>query len=73
MRNPDLGATGTDFIAILQYIDYSKFERLPNVADEISAKLLSGFLEYDELWLPINRILNLEQTLPKEKAGPKTR
>ena len=25
MRNPDLGATVTDFMAILESIDYSKF------------------------------------------------
>ena len=33
MRNPDLGATVMDFIAILEPIDYSKFERFSNVAD----------------------------------------
>ena len=42
---PDLGATVTDFMAILESIDYNKFERLSNVADEISTKLLSSFLE----------------------------
>ena len=31
------------------YIDYSKFERFSNVADEVSAKLLSSFLEYEVL------------------------
>ena len=41
MGNPDLRATVTDFMAILQSIDYSKFERVSNVADEISTKLLS--------------------------------
>ena len=35
MGNPDLGATVTDFMAVLQSIDYSKFERFSNVADEI--------------------------------------
>ena len=49
MGNPDLGATVTDFIVILQAIDYSKFEILSNVADEISTKLLSSFLECEVL------------------------
>ena len=43
------GATFTDFTAILQSIDYSKFERFSNVADEISAKLLSSILECELL------------------------
>ena len=33
LANPDLGATVTSFIAILQSIDYSKFERFSNLAD----------------------------------------
>ena len=33
LANPDLGATVTNFIAILQSIDYSKFERFSNLAD----------------------------------------
>ena len=45
MRNPYLGATVMDFMAIIESIDYSKFERFSNVADEISAKFLSRFLE----------------------------
>ena len=45
MGNPDLGATVTDFMAILQSIDYSKFEIFSNVADEISTNLLSSFRE----------------------------
>ena len=49
MGNPDFGATVTDFIAILQSIDYSKFERFSNVADEISTKLVSGFFECEAL------------------------
>ena len=49
MGNLDLGATGTDFMAILQSIDSSKFERFSNVADEISAKLLSRLLQYEVL------------------------
>ena len=35
MGNPDLGATGTNFMAILQSTDYSKFERFTNVVDEL--------------------------------------
>ena len=37
MGNPNLGATVNDFMEILQFIDYNKFERFSNVADEISA------------------------------------
>ena len=40
MENPYHGATVTNFMAILQSIDYYKFERFSNVADEIFAKLL---------------------------------
>ena len=49
MKYPDLGATVMDFMAILESIDYSKFERFSNVADEISVKLLSSFLECEVL------------------------
>ena len=49
MGNPDLGATVSDFIAILHSTDYSKFERFSNAADEISTKLLSSFLECEVL------------------------
>ena len=49
LESLDLDATVADFIAILQSIDYSKFERFFNVADEISTKLLSSFLECEEL------------------------
>ena len=49
MRNPDLGATVTDFMAILQSIDYNKFERFSNVADEIFTKLFSSFLKGEVL------------------------
>ena len=49
MGNPDLSATVTDFMAILQSADYSKFERFSNVADEISSKLISSFLECELL------------------------
>ena len=45
MRNPDLGATVMEFMAILESIDYSKFEKFSNVADEISGKLVTSFLE----------------------------
>ena len=34
-------------MAILQSIDYSKLGKFSNVADEISARLLSSFLEYE--------------------------
>ena len=59
MGNPDLGATVTDFIAILQSIDYSKFERFSNAADEISTKLLSSFLE-SEVLVAVDMILNFQ-------------
>ena len=45
MVNPDLDTTITDFMIILESIDYSKFEKFSNVAGEISARLLSSFLE----------------------------
>ena len=48
-ENLYLGTTVTTFIAILQSIDYSKFKRFSNVADEISTKLLSSFLECETL------------------------
>ena len=40
MRNPDLRATLTDFMEILESIDHIKFERFSDAADETSAKLL---------------------------------
>ena len=49
MKYPDLGATVMDFMAILESIDYSKFERLSNVTDETSGKFLSSYLEYEVL------------------------
>ena len=49
MRNPDLAATFMGFMAILESIDYSKFERFSNATDEISGKLLSSFLEFEVL------------------------
>ena len=47
--NPDLGATASDFIAILQSIDYSKFKRFSNIADKICKKFLSRFLDFEVL------------------------
>ena len=44
MGNPDLGGAVTDFMAILQFIDYSKFKRFFNLADKIFINLLSSFL-----------------------------
>ena len=49
MGNPDRDATVTDFMAILQSIDYSKFERFSNVGDEISTKVLLSFREFEVL------------------------
>ena len=49
MGNPDPRATATDLMAILQSTDYSKFERFSNVADKVSTKLLSSFLECEVL------------------------
>ena len=49
MGIPDLGATVTDFMAILQSVDYSKFKRFSNVVDEISTKFFSSFLEWEVL------------------------
>ena len=49
MRNLDLGATVMDFMAVLKSTDYNKLERSSNVADEISANLLSSFLKCEML------------------------
>ena len=50
-----------DFMAILESIDYSKFERFSKVATEISGKLLSIFLECEVLVVvPDDVILNLQ-------------
>ena len=49
MGNPDHSITVINFMAILQSIDYNKFERFSNVSDEISAKILSGFLDCEVL------------------------
>ena len=48
LANPDLGATVTDFMTILQSLD-CKFEMCSNVADEISTKFSSSFLECEVL------------------------
>ena len=73
MENPGLGAAVTDFISILESIDYSKFEWFSNVADEISAKLLLSVFDFEVL------VVNPEQydfefsiKLLKENAGRKT-
>ena len=49
------GATGNNFMEILQSVDYSKFRRFLNVADEIYARLLSSFLEYEVLVVVADR------------------
>ena len=73
MENPGLGAAATDFIAILESIDCSKFEWFSNVADEISTKLLPSIFDSEVL------VVNPEQydfefsiKLSKENAGRKT-
>ena len=42
MGNPDHGATAINFMAILQSIDYSKFERFSNVAEIKGAEKNTG-------------------------------
>ena len=42
MGNPDHGATAVNFMAILQSIDYSKFERFSNVAEMKGAEKNTG-------------------------------
>ena len=49
VRDLDLGATVMDFMAILESIDYSKFERFSNAADEISP----NFLSYKLTWIEV--------------------
>ena len=49
MENPDHGATAINFMAISQSVDYDKFKRFSNVADEIFVKLLSSFPECEML------------------------
>ena len=62
MEIPDLSATGTYVMAISQSIDYRKFGRFSNVADEISARLFSSFFEYEMLVAAtlIDMILNFQ-------------
>ena len=55
MGNPDLGTTSTNFMAIVQSIGYSKFERFSTVANEISTRLLLSFLEYEVLVVVTDR------------------
>ena len=55
MGNSDHGTTAVDFMAILQSIDYNKFKRFSIVVDEISAKLLSSFIECEVLVLISDR------------------
>ena len=49
MGNPDHGTTAINFMVILESIDYNKFERFSNLADEVSAKLLASFLDCEVL------------------------
>ena len=42
MGNPDHGATAVNFMAILQSIDYSKFERFSNIAEIKGAEKNTG-------------------------------
>ena len=49
MSNLVFGATVSDFMEILQSIDYRKFERFSNAANEISTKLLSSSFECEVL------------------------
>ena len=72
MENPDHGATAV-FMAILQSIHYNKFERFSNLADEISAKLLSSFLEYEVLAVIPDRYgFEFSIKVLKENTGQKT-
>ena len=45
MWNHDLGAAVTYFMAISKSIDYSKFERFSNAANEVSGKPLSSLIK----------------------------
>ena len=45
MWNHDLRAAVTYFMAISKSIDYSKFERFSNAANEISGKPLSSLIK----------------------------
>ena len=49
MGNLHIYTTVTDFIPILKSIDYSKFDRFSNPANEISTKQVSSFIECELL------------------------
>ena len=55
MGNLDHGTAAVNFMAILQSIDYNKFESFSNVADEISAKLLTCFFKCEVLFVISDR------------------
>ena len=54
MGNPDLGATGTHG-NIAMHINQRQFERFSNAADEVFAKVLSSFLDYEVLVVDTDR------------------
>ena len=74
MGNPDLGATITDFMAILQSIDYSKFKRFSNVADEISTKNSTQAFLNVKCWLQflIDMILSFQAAERKRRTEDST-
>ena len=73
LGNADLGATVTDFMAILQSIDYSKFERFCNVADKISTKFVASFLDCEVLVAVTDRYdFKNSIKLLKENTGQRT-
>ena len=59
-------------MAILQSIDYNKFERFSNVADEISTKLLSRFLECEVLVVVPDFEFSMEATERKHRREDST-
>ena len=71
LGNPDLGATVTDFMAILQSIDYSKFERFSNVADKISTKFVASFLDCEVL-LAVTDRYDFENSIKAAKRKHRT-
>ena len=50
MKNPYLGAIVMDFMPMLKFIDYNKFKRFPNAADEILQNSPQVFLNV-KCWL----------------------
>ena len=73
MGNHDYGATAVNVMAILQFIDYNKFERFSNVANEISAKLHSSFLDCQVLVVIPDRYgFEFLLKMLKENTGQKT-